>query len=34
VGISKEEIYVDYADINTVKTQTVANNILLFGNTK
>ena len=34
VGISKEELYVDYADINAVKTQTIANNILLFGNTK
>lgn len=32
IGISKEEIYVDYADINSVKTQTIANNVLLFGN--
>lgn len=32
VGISKEELYVDYADINSVKTQTVVNNVLLFGN--
>lgn len=34
IGISKEELYVDYADINSVQTQTVANNILLFANTK
>ena len=33
LGTSKEEVYVDYADINSVGTQTVANNILLFGNT-
>lgn len=34
IGTTKEELYVDYADINAVKTQTIANNILLFGNTK
>lgn len=32
IGISKEECNVDYADINSVKTQTVNNNVLLFGN--
>jgi len=30
--VSKSECTVDYADINSVKTQTVNNNILLFGN--
>lgn len=32
IGISKEECVVDYADIDSVKTQTVSNNVLLFGN--
>lgn len=32
IGISKEECNVDYADINSVNTQTVNNNVLLFGN--
>jgi hypothetical protein len=30
--MSKDELYVDYADINSVQTQTIANNVLLFGN--
>lgn len=30
--ISSEELYVDYADINSAKTQTVSNNVLLLGN--
>jgi hypothetical protein len=32
LGTSKEECEVDYADINSVKTQTINSNILLFGN--
>lgn len=32
VGIGKDELYVDYADLNSVKTQTIVNNVLLFGN--
>ena len=32
IGISKEECNVDYADINSVKTQAINNNVLLFGN--
>lgn len=32
IGISKEECNVDYADINSVKTQVINNNVLLFGN--
>ena len=32
IGISRAECAVDYADINSVKTQAVNNNVLLFGN--
>ena len=32
IGVSKEECNVDYADINSVQTQAVNNNVLLFGN--
>lgn len=34
LDISANELYVDYADINAVKTQTVLNNVLFFGNLK
>lgn len=34
VGISAEELYTDYADIENVKTQSVVNNVLFFGNVK
>jgi hypothetical protein len=30
--VSEKEILVDYADINSVKTQSQLHNILLFGN--
>lgn len=33
IGISQDEFYLNYADIASVKTQTVSNNVLLFGNT-
>lgn len=33
IGISAEELYVNYADLESVKTQTVVNNVLFFGNT-
>ena len=32
LGISAEELYVNYADLESVKTQTVINNVLFFGN--
>lgn len=32
LGISAKELYTDYADIECVKTQTVVNNVLFFGN--
>lgn len=33
LDISANELYVDYADIEAVRTQTVVNNVLFFGNT-
>ena len=32
LGISAEELYTDYADLEAVRTQTVVNNTLFFGN--
>lgn len=32
LGTSQDKFYVDYADIQSVKTQAVLNNVLLFGN--
>ena len=32
IGLDEDAIYTDYADINSVKTQTVNNGILMFGN--
>lgn len=32
IGISAEELYTDYADLDSVKTQAVVNNVLFFGN--
>jgi len=34
IGISAEELYTDYADIESVKSQSVVNNVLFFGNIK
>jgi len=34
IGISAEELYTDYADIETVKSQATVNNVLFFGNIK
>ena len=32
IGTSEQQFYVNYADINSVKTQAVLNNVLMFGN--
>lgn len=32
IGISAEELYVNYADLEAVRTQSVVNNVLFFGN--
>ena len=34
IGISQQELYTDYADIESVKSQAVVNNVLFFGNIK